>query len=176
MKSTGNCNDTRDLMPDLAAGLTEVTPEIKMHLESCAECAGKLEAFRQTMSLLDEWQAPEPSPYFDVRLNARLREEKAKQAAGWLHWLRKPALAAAFAVLMVASVTLVRMNNGRMNNAGGNNPASTPPPLVAVSQPVPAEPGTAVGDLQALEKNQNLYSDFEVLDDLEVQQDVTANP
>jgi hypothetical protein len=39
-----------------------------------------------------------------------------------------------------------------------------------------AEPGTAVGDLQALEKNQNLYSDFEVLDDLEVQEDVTANP
>jgi len=38
------------------------------------------------------------------------------------------------------------------------------------------EPGTAVGDLQALDKNQNLYSDFEVLDDLEVQQDVTANP
>ena len=33
-----------------------------------------------------------------------------------------------------------------------------------------------MGDLQALEKNQNLYSDFEVLDDLEVQQDVTANP
>ena len=28
------------------------------------------------MALLDEWQAPEPSPYFDVRLNARLREER----------------------------------------------------------------------------------------------------
>ena len=46
----------------------------------------------------------------------------------------------------------------------------------AASVGPPAEPGTAVGDLQALEKNQNLYSDFEVLDDLEVQQDVTANP
>ena len=73
------CNETRELMPDLAAGLTAVTPEVKAHLDSCAECAGKLEAFRQTMSLLDEWQAPEPSPYFDVRLRARLREESAKQ-------------------------------------------------------------------------------------------------
>ena len=54
------CNETRELMPDLAAGLTAVTPEVKAHLDSCAECAGKLEAFRQTMSLLDEWQAPEP--------------------------------------------------------------------------------------------------------------------
>ena len=61
------CNETREVMPDLAAGLTVVTPEVKAHLDSCAECAGKLEAFRQTMSLLDEWQAPEPSPYFDVR-------------------------------------------------------------------------------------------------------------
>ena len=83
------CNETRELMPDLAAGLAAVTPEVKAHLESCAECAGKLEAFRQTMSLMDEWQAPEPSPYFDVRLRARLREESATQSAGWLHWLRQ---------------------------------------------------------------------------------------
>ncbi len=173
MKSNSNCkcDDTRELMPDLAAGLTAVTPEVKAHLESCAECAGKLEAFRQTMSLLDEWHAPEPSPYFDVRLNARLREEaeSAKQPAGWLHWLRKPALAASFALLMVVSVTLVRMNTGKSGST-----ASAPP--VAVALQTPAEPGTAVGDLQALEKNQNLYSDFDVLDDLEVQQDVTANP
>src|SRR5713101_3183122 len=161
MKSNCNCDETRELMPDLAAGLTAVTPEVKAHLESCAECAVKLEAFRQTMSLLDEWHAPEPSPYFDVRLNARLREEaeSAKQPAGWLHWLRKPVLAAAFALLMMASVTLVRMNSGRMNN-GKSGDSSIPTQAVAVV----AEPGTAVGDLQALEKNQNLYSDFEVLD------------
>jgi hypothetical protein len=39
-----------------------------------------------------------------------------------------------------------------------------------------AEPGTAVGDLQALDKNNELYSDFELLDDLQVQNDVDANP
>ena len=98
------CNETREVMPNLAAGLTAVTPEVKAHLDSCAECAGKLEAFRQTMSLLDEWQAPEPSPYFDVRMRARLREESAKQTAGWMHWLRKPVLAASFALVMVVVV------------------------------------------------------------------------
>jgi len=159
------CNETRELMPDLAAGLAAVTPEVKAHLDSCVECAGKLEAFRQTMSLLDEWQAPEPSPYFDVRLRARLREESAKQSSGWMGWLRRPVLAASFALVMVVGVSLVRMNSGER----GNNTASSP---VAV----PAEPGTAVGDLQALEKNQNLYSDFDVLDDVAVQPDVTANP
>jgi predicted anti-sigma-YlaC factor YlaD len=171
------CNEARELMPDLAAGLAAATPEVKAHLDSCLECAGKLEAFRQTMSLLDEWQAPEPSPYFDVRLRARWREESAKQPVNWLRWLRKPALAASFALLMVVSVTLVRMNNGRMNNGhSSDNGSASIPALVALAPQTPVEPGTAVGDLQALEKNQNLYSDFELLDDLEVQQDVTANP
>jgi predicted anti-sigma-YlaC factor YlaD len=157
------CNETREVMPDLAAGLMAVTPEVKAHLDSCTECAGKLEAFRQTMSLLDEWQAPEPSPYFDVRLGARLREESARASAGWLRWLRKPVLAASFALVMVVGVSLVRMNSGERGST-------------TASSMVAAEPGTAVGDLQALEKNQNLYSDFDVLDDLSVQQDVTANP
>ncbi len=163
------CNETREVLPDLAAGMTPVTPEVKAHLDSCAECAGKLEAFRQTMALLDDWQAPEPSPYFDVRLGARLREESAKSSAGWRRWLRMPVLAASFALLMVVSVSLVRMNSGERGN-------HATPSVAAVGPQVAAEPGTAVGDLQALEKNQNLYSDFDVLDDLAVQDDVTANP
>jgi hypothetical protein len=37
-------------------------------------------------------------------------------------------------------------------------------------------PGTAVSDLQTLEKNHDMYSDFELLDDLDVQQNVVATP
>jgi hypothetical protein len=156
------CNQIRELLPDLAAGPNAVAPEMKEHLHTCVGCADKLEEFRQTMTLLDEWQVPEPSPYFDVRLQARLREEAAKQPAGWLQWIRKPALAVSFAVLMGVGVTLFRTGD---SGTGG------PPPMIAT-----AEPGTAVGDLQALDKNNELYSDFDVLDDLQVQQDVTANP
>src|SRR6059058_647994 len=123
------CEEIREIMPDLASGMTEMTPQVTGHMANCSACAGKLEEFRQTMSLLDEWQAPEPSPYFDVRLNARLREEAANatQSASWLRWLRKPVLAASFAVLMVVSVTLVRMNNG----GGTGTPA---PSQVAVAE------------------------------------------
>jgi hypothetical protein len=39
-----------------------------------------------------------------------------------------------------------------------------------------SEPGTAVSDLQTLDKNHELYSDFDLLDDLDLQQDVVANP
>src|SRR2546422_7071926 len=110
------CNEIRELMPDLAAGLSTTTSEMKIHLDSCAECAGKLEAFRQTMSLLDEWRAPEPSRYFDVRLRARLREELQKQASGFLQWLRRPALAISFAVLMGVCRALGRFSGSASNH------------------------------------------------------------
>jgi hypothetical protein len=158
------CTDIRELMPDLAAGMNLGAAEIEEHLNRCGDCALKLEEFRQTMALLDEWQVPEPSPYFDVRLQANLREEKAKQPVGWLQWMRKPALALSLTVLMVASVTLFR---------GGNPAGSTGKKQVVATS---VEPGSAVSDLEALDKNHDLYSDFDVLDDLQVQQDVNANP
>jgi predicted anti-sigma-YlaC factor YlaD len=155
------CQEINEQMPDLAAGFEAATPEVSEHLKACAACAGKLEEFRQTMALLDGWQAPEPSPYFDVRVMARVREERAKPS-GWLVWLRRPALAVSLAVLMVASVTLIRYDSGTRG--------------VTESGMTWAPPGSAVGDLQALDKNSELYSDFELLDDLSVQQDVNANP
>lgn len=161
------CEEIREVMPDLAAGLMEATPEMGGHLAECSACAGKMEEFRQTMALLDEWKAPEPSPYFDVRLQARLREEMAKPQAGWLTWFRRPVLAASLTVLMGVGVGLFFTKGDGVYNSRNN--------IVADSQ-VQAEPGTAVSDLQALEKNHDLYSDFDLLDDLEVQQDVVANP
>jgi|SRR5580704_15555739 hypothetical protein len=156
-----NCNDIRELMPDLAAGLNAATPEVNDHIHSCAGCTEKLKEFRQTMALLDEWQAPEPSPYFDTRLHARLREEAAKQPVGWFHWIRRPAMAVSLALAMVVGVTLFQNDSGSRTSG---------PEAVVI------EPGTPVGDLQALDKNQDLYSNFDVLDDLQVQSDVTANP
>jgi predicted anti-sigma-YlaC factor YlaD len=165
------CDEIRELMPDLAAGVNAAAPEMNEHLRSCAECAGKLQELRQTMALLDQWQVPEPSPYFDTRLGARLREETAKQPAGWWQGIRRPALAVSLTVLMVVSVTLFRGGN-----AGNGTTPGTPPSVIVTGPQIPAQPGTAVGDLQALDKNDDLYSDFDVLDDLQVQQDVTANP
>jgi len=157
------CNEICELLPDLAAGLDTGTPEVSDHLKGCAACAGKLAEVRQTMALLDEWRAPEPSPYFDTRLMARVREEKG-QPSGWWQWLRKPALAVSLAVLMVMSITLFRNDSGLGSHGDGQ---------VAI---VAAEPGSAVSDLTAMDKNSELYSDFDVLDDLQVQQDVNANP
>ena len=159
------CNEICEMMPDLAAGFNAASAEVSEHLKACGDCAAKLEEFRGTMALLDEWQAPEVSPYFDTKLMAQVREESAKPS-GWMYWLRKPALAVSLAVLMVMSITLFRTDTGLHVRGTDAGPVAM----------APAPPGTAVGDLQALDKNSELYSDFELLDDLTVQQDVNANP
>ena len=164
------CNEIRELMPDLAAGLSVASSEMNKHLTGCPACQSKLEEMRQTMALLDEWKAPEPSPYFDVRVQARVREEMANPRMGWLQWMRKPALAVALTLLVVVGGTVVSRRSEHFG--GGQNTVAAGPGMA----PVRVEPGTAVGDLQALEKNHDLYADFDMLDDLAVQSDVTANP
>ena len=169
------CTEINELLPDLAAGLASAPPGISDHLHICNECAGKLEEFRKTMALLDEWQAPEPSPYFDTRLHARLREEAARQPRSFFAWMRRPAFAVSLAVALVAGMSLFEVRK-----IGHGHPTEVAETSQGPSQPV--QPGTAVSDLQVLDKNQDLLADSDsdtasdLLDDLQVQQDVTANP
>lgn len=171
------CNEIREIIPDLAAGLattgpaSEVSGKVNEHLRTCAECSATLNDFRQTMALLDEWTAPEPSPYFDTRLKARLREEAAKQPVSWLAWMRRPALAISLGLALVAGTTLVLRNDAARRNR--NTIADAMGPIT---------PGTAVSDLQTLDNNHDMLSDSDpdsaasLLDDMQVQQDVNSNP
>lgn len=156
------CKEVREHMLDAvqespAAGFDE-------HLRGCASCAKELESMRQTMALLDEWQAPEPSPYFDSRLRARLREAAAEPRS-WLAWARGPAIAFALAILMMASIMLFR---NAPNHEVASNPPKTNPPTVV-------QTGTAVSDLQELEHDGDMYANFDMLDDLGTEAE-TANP
>ena len=171
-----NCNQIRELLPDIitSAGMDAATmqPEVSDHIASCNDCATHLRDLQKTMALLDEWQAPEPSPYFDTRLQARLREERSEEMArphaGWLSWLLRPAWAMSLAAVIFAGALVV----GNKSYISQTEAIATKPPSLGL----PVEPGTAVGDLQALDRNDDLYADFDVLDDLQVQDDVTANP
>ena len=155
-----NCTALRDFLPDLASGVQPLSSETEQHLRECSACAGELDSLRHTMALLDEWQVPEPSSYFDARLRARLRAEQTEQAHGWLSWLRRPALAVSLAVLLAAGVAAFHF---------GANLNDTPTSISSLDQDVTAQPGTAVGDLQALDKNHDMYADFDLLDELDVQ-------
>ncbi len=142
-----DCKQAREYLLEEAEGKGTPAGE---HVRGCATCAKEMESLRATLALLEEWQAPEPSPYFDQRLQARLREEREKSSAGLWAWLRKPALAAAFVLLMGAGIALFRHTpNG-----------TTTQPQMAVRA------SSAVADLQSLDKNEDLYANFDLLDDL----------
>jgi anti-sigma factor RsiW len=121
-----NCKDCRSHLPDLLldSAYTTTHPEYKEHLAVCATCRAELAELRATFNVLDEWKAPELSPYFDSRLQARLREAVAAPPEGF--WSRtrsfflfstgrqlRPALAGAlaFALIVGGGSTFVGIHN-----------------------------------------------------------------
>ncbi len=158
-----NCKQVREYLLDLDAGQAPAAAE--EHVRCCTACAAELSGLRQTMSLLDEWSVPEPSPYFDSRLRARLREEAAVRVSWW-EALRKPAMALAFTLILAGTVMI---HGGRSVKAPANV-ATVDTRMVAQPQP-----GTAVGDLQYLDRNHELLATFDVLDNISDQGD-QANP
>jgi len=151
------CEKLREeLMEVVLSGPEAASPEAREHLRSCTACANELASFGETMALLDEWQAPEPSPYFNSRLMARVREEAAAPARSLFAWLRRPVLAVAAAVLFATGIGLLEMD--RFNQE--HNTLATNDGTVRVVN----APGTAVGDLQYLDKNADLFSEFDALD------------
>jgi anti-sigma factor RsiW len=153
------CGRLRDeLMEVVLSGSELATPAVQEHLATCSACAQQVASLRQTIELLDEWQTPEPSPYFSARLRARMRSEQATQRLSWFAWLRRPAVVTAAAALMAVGVGLLegahwKADHGR-TIAGNNAPAAVG--VVSVS---------AVNDLQYLDSHADLFSDFDALDD-----------
>lgn len=155
-----NCRQVKKEMFGLASG---PSPAVEEHLRQCAACAQQAAEFRQTMALLDEWQTPEPSPYFDARLRARLHDAPAPRSLR--EWLReavspftvigrKVALGLAMTLLLGVGVTLMQTRH------------SPPHGTTKVVNDAAERPGSAVSDLQALDKNADLYANFDLLDDV----------
>lgn len=139
------CKDYQSALPDLL--LDPAAPSnatVRTHLESCKACSQEFKSIEATFALLDAWQAPEPSPYFDQKLAVRLREEQAMAPAGWFERMKarlqfntgrqfRPALAGALAlVLLIGGGTLA-------NLASFSHPRT--------------EASATVQDLQILDKN-----------------------
>lgn len=156
-----SCRNIQDQLPDVALGTKLAPPEVEAHLAECRACADTLLALRSTMSLLDQWETPEPSAFWDIRMQARLREEQQKASSGWLQWFRRPALSMAAALSLVLGIGLYQA--GRFMKASENPPA---PSVVT---------GTPVSDLQFLEKNSDLLQNFDALDDLDGDDDADSN-
>lgn len=152
------CGSLRDeLMEVVLNGSDLATSAIEEHLAACPACAAEIASLRQTMELLDEWETPEPSQYFSARLRARMRDEQATRTAGWLAWLRRPAIVTAAAALMAVAVGLLEGAHWKADHQRTVAGATTG---VTVG---------AVGDLQYLDSNADLFSDFDALDDAQAE-------
>lgn len=96
----------------------ERADEVRRHLATCLTCAAQEQRLRGALALLGALPpAPEPSPFFATRLEARLRQEPARRT-GFFSWIaahrsRLAVPAAGLAVLAIATTVSIRETRGR---------------------------------------------------------------
>jgi len=155
-----NCNDVRENLIELISG-GPADPQVTAHVSQCSRCTAELNSLRNTMALLDEWEAPEPSPYFLTRTRAHLKEEREKAPVSrWVAWLRRPVLAVSLATVLAAGGLTYRLVQMQSPDAG---------------QP---QVGSAVADIESLDKNHDLLIDSDLVNELTgaPSEDVVAEP
>jgi hypothetical protein len=143
-----NCKDVRENLIELLAG-GSADAAVTSHVKECSSCSQELESLRETMALLDEWEVPETSPYFLTRLQAHLKEERNKALQGWFAWLRRPVMALSLVAVLAGGAVFYQLKTSTQ---------------IIVQPPPPV--GSAVGDLEALEKNHDLYVNSDLIDEI----------
>ena len=153
------CKDLRDEIFEAALSSAAPTENVKNHISTCAACETEYQSLRSTMNVLDTWTAPEPSPYFDVRLRARLREVKEQEQHGrFAQWMEKLGLRPlSWKPLAAATFALMMAVGGGLYMGGGFTAGS--PKQTAVQAECP------VVDLQALDKNEQVLNELQDIDD-----------
>jgi hypothetical protein len=125
------------------------------HMKACPPCAEEYVSFQKTFSLLDTWQAPEPTPYFDQKLAVLIREEQAAPRMGWFESLAtrlrfntgrnfRPAMAGALSLALIVG--------------GGSAFVISPSHS---GQPVQAS--ATINDLQILDRNEQAFHQMDEL-------------
>jgi hypothetical protein len=151
-----NCKATKAHLADLLLDPAAATPAAREHVAACADCGKELHDLQAIMLAMDAWEAPEPTPYFDTRLAALLREERENPPASLWERMRtrlrygsnlhlRPIAAGALALLlMMGGGTAVWVQHG-------------------TRPPTPQESAT-VHDLQLLDGNAQVYQQLNSLD------------
>jgi hypothetical protein len=150
-----NCKTCKAALPNLL--LAPAAPEnaaARAHIAVCAACAQQLASLQATLALLDTWQAPAVSPYFDQKLAVRLRELQSAPAAGWFEQIHtrllfntgrqfRPMLAGAMALVLIAGGGSVGIANFQHSR--------------------PVQASAVVNDLQLLQKDEQALQQMDQL-------------
>ena len=126
--------------------------EVEEHLAVCAGCGARAAGFQRVSSLLDEFPAADPSPYFDARLRTRLAADPRRR--WWSLWIPQPRLALATAALVVLGAWVAAI------------PPEAPLPNSAQAE----EDFRLIKDMHVLE-NYDVLANFDALSELPAQGD-----
>jgi hypothetical protein len=150
-----NCLEMKNTLAEMVFESRPLSDEDRKHVAECAGCAAELAELQATWKLLDEWQAPEPSSFFDAKLYARLRAEQStapasffERAKAWLLYstnlqMRQLAAGAMATVLVIGGGSFALLDH----------------------QPVPpAQTSATVRDLQSYDGNAQLFQQLNALD------------
>ena len=152
------CPEMKNNLAESVFESRPLTEDARKHLAECGGCATELKEMEATWKLLDEWQAPEPSAFFDAKLYARLRTEQSnapatffERAKAWLLYssnlqMRQLTAGALGAVLVIGGI-------------GGGTFAL----LGHQETPVPQTSAT-VRDLQSYDGNAQIFQQLNALD------------
>lgn len=151
-----DCKTCHKYLPDLLVDAQHASTGAAAHLSACADCRREYEELKATMALMDMWTAPEPSPYFDARLHARLREAQTSAPEGlwerltsfWLFSTGRGLRPAAAGVLGVAMLL------------GGGTAAT-----VLLHHTVAATSSPTVNDLRIYDNNAQAVQQMDLLDE-----------
>jgi predicted anti-sigma-YlaC factor YlaD len=150
------CRKVKANLADLLLDPESVPADVRSHLKECAACSQELASLEATMNLMEDWQAPEPTPYFDSRLTARLREEQRAEPAGFLERMQarllfssnthmRPLMAGALALLLII---------------GGGTYAG----LMTSHSGTPVQASATIEDLKSLDDNAQVFQQLTALD------------
>jgi anti-sigma factor RsiW len=158
MKTMNKCTAMEEKLADMLLDPQAAPAEVEAHVAACESCRKELDEVRATMTAMDAWTAPEPSPYFMTRLGARMREEREAPPQSWLQRIR-----ARFAYgppmharpLAAMALTVMMLVGGGAYLGVTNIEQPQPPDHIAA----------VVRDLQTLDNNKQVLDQLEAISD-----------
>lgn len=152
-----NCRKLETHLPDLLLDPQSVQPSVRQHLEGCAHCQAELAGLQATMQVLDEWTAPEVSPYFHVKMQAKLRAAKEAEPEGFWERVRSRLLFSTNVHLRTAGAAAL----AAVLAVGGGSALYVS--QIQNHQPQ-AEASATVRDLQSLDENAQVFQQLNAVD------------
>jgi len=151
-----NCKTFQNELPELLLNPAAASNAAAVaHMATCPPCETEYSSLAATVSAMDAWKAPDPSPYFDQKLAVLLREEQAAPKLGFVARLRdhilfntgrqlRPAVAGGLALVLL-------LGGGSYSSMIRLNHVDTP------------QVSATVEDLQILDKNETTLQQMDQL-------------